>query len=240
MSVTTRNALTPQAELLAWDSEFWGVRVARGGLSNGRLSLDQWAIQNTVGCLCLLIPAHDHAALRRAEDGGARLVDVRVQYGRDTGPEVAVSRAAMPDDTPGLVAIARTAFRGLTRFYADPRFPDDRCDDLYETWLRSSLDGWAATVLMIGDGSGPAGFVTVHVDDNVASIGLIAVAERARGRRLGSGLTRAAVDWAHKQGVPRITVVTQGCNLASQRAFQRAGFVTEKVDVWMHKHYEST
>jgi hypothetical protein len=37
-----------------------------------------------------------------------------------------------------------------------------RCDDLYEGWLRNSVDGWAQAVLVLG--SAPLGYVTVHVD----------------------------------------------------------------------------
>ncbi|MEK9660360.1 MAG: DNA polymerase III subunit gamma/tau, partial [Alphaproteobacteria bacterium] len=43
-------------------------------------------------------------------------------------------------------------------------------------------------VLMIGDGGGPAGFVTVKMDDQEASIVLIAAAERVRGREMAEKL----------------------------------------------------
>ena len=93
-------------------------------------------------------------------------------------------------------------------------------------------------MLVVGDGLGPAGFVTIHDDgDHKASIGLIAVSARARSRGVGVNLAKAAVDWAHHEGFTDISVVTQGCNVPAQRAFQRAGFITGNVAVWLHKWY---
>jgi dTDP-4-amino-4,6-dideoxy-D-galactose acyltransferase len=234
MAVTTQSALGTGAEVLTWDTEFWGTRVGRAFDPD----IDRWAVENTIGCMCLLIAADDHKAIHRAEQNGARLMDTRIEFVRETGAEQGLSRPARADDEDALAEIARSAFRGMTRFYADLRFADLRCDDLYETWLRSSMGGWAASVRMVGDGLGPAGFVTIHDDgDHQASIGLIAVAERARGRGVGLNLTRAAVDWAYHEGFTDISVVTQGCNVPAQRTFQRAGFITGNVAVWLHRWY---
>ena len=164
-------------------------------------------------------------------------MDIRVKLERETWPATAVTRPAAEGDVEPLAAIARTAFRGLTRFYADPGFDDERCDDLYEGWFRENFLDDTVEILVVGDGLGPAGFVTVKMDSAEASIVLIAVAEHARGRGVGLNLTRAAVDHAHRSGIPRISVVTQGCNIAAQRSFQGAGFATSSIDVWLHKRY---
>lgn len=235
MSVTTDLPRSERAELLAWDTEFWGLPVSKGEHSK---AIDDWAFQNTRGCLCLLIPASDVEDAHRAERNGARLVDVRVKFDRITaigGPSHA--RPFRPDEVDALASIARTAFRGVTRFYADPHFEDERCDDLYETWLRSSCEGWAQQVLTTSDRDGPLGFITLHVDGPDASIGLIAVAERARGKGLGVSLTRAAIDRAASAGATKISVVTQGRNVAAQRTFQHAGFQTCEVGLWFHSWY---
>jgi len=232
--MTTRSAGEPSAELLSWDSEFWGVRIGRA-----TSLMDDWALDNTIGCMWLLIPAHEQADIHRAEAGGAQVMDVRVKLER-TPERYAISSARVFNprhDEDAVIGIARTAFRGLTRFYADPRFPDDRCDDLYENWMRDSLAGWAAKVLVIEHDKKVAGFVTLHLDDGIGSIGLIAVAEEARGEGLGVALSLAAVNWAHRHGAWKMTVVTQGCNIPAQRCFHRAGFVAAQTDIWLHKHF---
>lgn len=233
MGVTTRSAGTPSAELLSFDSEWWSATIARANSS----LMDEWARENTVGCLWLLIPAHDQADIHRAEVNGALVMDIRHEFAMETEPRVGDARPFNAGEVDALAAISRTAFRGLTRFYADPRFPDDRCDDLYENWLRQSADGWAAEILVVGDGDGPVGFVTIHVDADEASIGLIATAEHVRGKGIGRVLTASAIDWAYQQRIPHMTVVTQGCNIAAQRTFQGAGFRTSDVSVWLHRWY---
>lgn len=233
MSLTTRTALEPSAELMEWDTEFWQTRIGRGNCS----SMDEWAKANTIGCMALLIPAADQDEIQRAEGRGFRFADIRVKLERNVGPEITIARPAVATDVEALAIIARTAFRGLTRFYADPGFDNERCDDLYEGWFRENAADPLVDILMVGDGAGPAAFVTVRIDDEEASIVLIAVADDRRGIGVGVNLTRAAVNHAHSLGIPRISVVTQGCNIPAQRAFQGAGFVTSAVDVWLHKWY---
>ncbi len=219
-----------------FDSDWFGFRVGRADDP----ASEEWALENEIDCLCYLLPAGDQQTIHWAEMLGARMMDVRVELARDTNRAMSLARPFMPNDVDFLAGIAYTAFRGLTRFYADPRFADSRCDELYENWLRESCDGWADEVLVVDVDDEPAGFVTIHVEeaDEEAAIGLIAVTERGRGKGMGSSLSRAAVDWAHAEGIPRISVVTQGCNIPAQRAFQSAGFVARKTDVWLHKWYE--
>ena len=165
-------------------------------------------------------------------------MDVRVELART------VERASLPssireareDDAATLRSIASTSHQA-TRFYADPNFPDDRCDDLYDTWLRRSLAGWAAGVLVVEVDARPGGYVTCHVDGSTSSIGLIAVDAAARGRGLGVTLSRGAIAWCAERGATRITVVTQGRNLAGLRTFERAGFLVASLDLWFHKWY---
>jgi dTDP-4-amino-4,6-dideoxy-D-galactose acyltransferase len=217
-------------KLAEWDSKFWGAKIGRAD--------HEAVIGAALDCVWFLLPATDHEAIRAEEEFGARFMDFRVEYARDTGPEVGIARGITDVDVDELAAIARTAFRGLTRFYADPRFADSRCDDLYEGWFRENAADPDVEVLMVGDGGGAAGFVTVKmVPGHEASIVLIAVAEHARGRGMGENLTRAAVNFAYQSGIPRISVVTQGCNIASQRAFQAAGFRIESSSVWLHNWY---
>jgi ribosomal protein S18 acetylase RimI-like enzyme len=231
MGVTTRSAGESSAELLSWDSEFWGVRIAKAPTL-----MDDWALDNTIGCMWLLIPAHEQADIHRAEEGGARVMDVRVKLEHTLGVRaVTNTRRAEDKDTEQIVKIARSAFRGLTRFYADPRFPDERCDDLYENWVRDSLSGWAATTIVHPWNGKIGGFITVHLDDDVASIGLIAVAKKAQGNGLGKALTLAAINWADASGAKKLTVVTQGCNIPAQRTFHGSGFAAAQTDIWLHK-----
>lgn len=213
-----------------WDSEFWRLSIGR---------TDRLPDMNDAGidCAWLLVPAHDQARIHEAENCGAKIMDIRVELERETSAEVGIARPIRVADVDPLAALARTAFRGLTRFYADPYLSDGRCDDLYEGWFRENVADPDVDVLMVGDGGGPAGFVTVKFEEDQASIVLIALDERYRGHGMGLNLTKAAVNHASEKGYPRISVVTQGCNVRALRAFQGAGFFVKRADVWLHKWY---
>ena len=237
--MSTRRFRLPPAELLEWDSEFWGKRIGRvAGGALDAAAVDAWADANGVSCVYYLAPGDDPDAARAAEDAGYRLVDVRVELARDaTGADIdpRIREAREGDDGP-LRAIASSS-HGVTRFYADPNFPDDRCDELYDTWIRRSLEGWADGVLVAEADGAPSGYVTTHLDGTTGSIGLIAVDARARGTGLGVALADAAVAWCAGRGAERMTVVTQGRNVQALRTFQRAGFLVSTLDLWFHRWY---
>jgi len=220
-------AETAVATLLDWDSEFWGAPIGRvegGVLDQERLrTADEWAAANGVACVYFLADSSDAESAHVAEDGGFRLMDLRVELRRPTAGDETTGelRPAGAADGDALRAIAR-ASHGVTRLYADPHFPDDRCDDLYDTWITRSLEGWADGVLVAEVGERPVAYVSCHLDSaaRAGSIGLIAVDESARDR-----------------GAQEMSVVTQGRNAAALRTFQRAGFLVDSVGLWFHKWY---
>jgi GNAT superfamily N-acetyltransferase len=199
--------------------------------------VDEWAAENGVSCLYFLADSADAATAHAAEAGGFRLMDVRVELRRAAEREADEGiREARDGDREPLRAIAR-ASHGITRFYADPGFPDERCDDLYDAWISRSLEGWADGVLVAEHDGRAAGYVSCHLGEQ-GSIGLIAVDEAARGAGLGVALARAAVGWCAERGAQTMSVVTQGRNAQALRTFERAGFRVHSLELWFHKWYE--
>jgi ribosomal protein S18 acetylase RimI-like enzyme len=232
LAVTTelQKIIDSGARVLTWDTEFWGIKVAE----TERPDVDEWALQNTVGCVQMLLESDEVERLREAEDRGFRVMDVRVELQRPTAyfPGNGL-HSADGGDAEHLVRIARESHR-ITRFYADPKFPDERCDDLYEAWIKNSLGGWATDTLIPTD---EAGYVTVHVAGKSASIGLIAVDERRRRIGLGSTLCHGAIGRAYGLGATDIKVVTQARNTPALRLFSRCGFQIRRTSYWLHKWY---
>ncbi len=228
LSVTTRNS-DPQQ--LAWDSEFWQCRVGKATQLDG---LSEWAIENAMGLVCLLVDTIQE--VQEAESRGFRLMDVRVTLSRPAAMKPASVRLLRETDVPVLCEIARTAYP-LTRFYSDPTLDDDRCGDLYAEWTRSLCAG-AADVVLVADQDGPVGYVTVNTDGPVGEIGLIAVKDGLRGTGIGADLVRGAVDVAKVKGCGSVDVVTQGANVGALRTFEACGFRITKVQWWLHRRFE--
>jgi ribosomal protein S18 acetylase RimI-like enzyme len=230
---------------LPWDSEHFGRRVARVGpgvLDEARATrIERQTKEQGLDCVYLLVASEDAVTPGVAEAHGFRLVDLRVTLDASidalaTGSKVSAVRLARPSDADALAAIARVSHTD-SRFYFDGNFPKERCDALYDAWIRNSLSGAFADAVLVADAASgaAAGYVTCKARDGVGEIGLIAVGESARGGGLGGELVLGAIAWCRAAGVTRMTVVTQGRNTAAQRLYQRAGFVTRSVELWFHR-----
>ena len=229
---------------LPWDSEFFGVpigtveadRIPEGDLPR----ILDWCRERAIECLYFLADPDDAAGLDRVEKRGFERVDERLTLKRDlssvplTRPDVPGIRPAAPADLAELRGIARTAHRN-TRFYRDGRFSSDRCDALYERWIENSVRGDADCVLVADRGGKAVGYITCHRGAaDAARIGLFAVAERARGQGVGANLIRHALGWFVSEGIPAVSVVTQGENRSARRAYEAQGFEVGSVRFWYH------
>jgi dTDP-4-amino-4,6-dideoxy-D-galactose acyltransferase len=236
--------LTPPCDLLPWDSAFFSLTIARvrGHRLNPALavSIDHWCADQAVDCLYFLADADDAETTRTAESHGYHLTDIRVtlecRMTQAVDAQPATVRPYQNSDLPALEAIAASSYTD-SRFYYDPCFPRERCDALYRTWIANSANGYADAVLVAEHDGRTAGFITCHLKDSAGEIGLVGVAESARGHSIGSHLVIAALAWFHNNAAEVVTVVTQGRNIQAQRLYQRSGFRTHAVQLWYHKWY---
>lgn len=234
---------------LGWDSSFFGIAIARvtaTRLDEATLAAALRACRaQRIRCAYLLLDADDARGAELAQADGFLLRDVRVTLERPlrAAERAASARTSMaidrarPEQRAALEAIARDAFEH-TRFIDDGGFPRERCRDLYAAFLRRGLDGDGRRMTLASAGSG--GFVVCRLDhdEGVGTIELIAVAADGRGRGLGGALVDAAVAAFADAGLDRASVATQVANVASQRVYQRAGFRTREVGLWLHRWFD--
>jgi len=238
---------------LVWDSEHFGFSIAR--LSGA--DLDDAELADALGeasrhgirLVCWTTDARrevpepllrafggvlaDHKATYLANDLPA-LAD-RGERGRIPFRIIAVPRG---DASPELLALA-VAAGAFSRFRTDPSIPPDRFRSLYETWMHRSTrgelaDSVLAAVPSVGEDR-EVGVVTVSTSEGLGRVGLIAVAEEVRGRRIGSLLMRAAHTWMVERGATRATVVTQLANAPACRLYERSGY--HLASVVEHYHF---
>lgn len=240
-------------ELLPWDTDFFGCRVARvcGDTlrSEQALQIDDWCRSNRVRGLYFLSRADDSTTIQTAEQHGFGLVDVRVTFERKTMSfhepvgtvETAgvVIRPVSPDDLPALQLMAKAGHTD-TRFFSDPHFSRQRAEELYSTWITRESQGRAQMVFVAAINlHQPVGYISCHLDQamRAGQIGLVGVAADRRGKGIGKSLVRAAIGWYRDQGATEVTVVTQGKNQAAQRLYQQCGFLSRDLQLWYHKWY---
>jgi dTDP-4-amino-4,6-dideoxy-D-galactose acyltransferase len=235
----------PLCTYLDWDSDFFGLRIARAN----RDRLDDtsckeilaWCAGNRIDCLYFLADFDDPETTRVAETHEFLLVDMRMTFERTLGdvpgvPSSPVVRPAREEDLQQLRAIASKGHRD-TRFYFDRHFDRTKCDLLYETWVEKSFRGFAQGMLVAEVNHKPVAYVTGHLRGTEAQIGIVGVAQGHRGAGLGSVVVQCFLDWARREGAERATVVTQARNVGAQRLYQRNGFVTASCQLWYHRWF---
>ena len=237
----------PICEVLEWDSHFFGCRIAR--LEQSRLlqksmqAALEWCSLNQIDCLYFAAASDDDETVAIAEANDFHLVDVRItlEVQLDAAPPKQHSvRPFDESDLPMLTDIAAASHYD-SRFYYDRRFPRPRVDDLYRIWIERSCRGWADRVFVAESNGKPVGYVSCHLHaPDTGSIGLLAVSSDRRGARIGESLVKAALGFFFENGRANATVVTQGRNIASQRLYQRCGFITESVLWYYHRWFSAS
>jgi ribosomal protein S18 acetylase RimI-like enzyme len=226
----------PPATALEFDTAFFGVGVASAGRLTGSdeelARLEEWCRSHDIE-LAYAWCDDDATVATRLERQGFVHVDtlVRLEWPRTAPPapspllgEVTIRRAVAADVEP-LGAMASANHR-QSRFYADPRLADERCDELYRQWIVGECEG-DAVVLVADIGDVPAGYCSCLVDDAArrGTISLFGVAPDLRGRGVGARLLDAAGGVFFDARVRTVEVATQAGNEAALALYQRHGFV---------------
>ncbi len=230
------------ARILDWDSNFFGFRIAQAipDRLTEKLARDvvAWCAANDVRCLYFLAAPDDPETAMAAAKYGFHPVDIRVTMDRDLNHSIPSPKDSIrryrTEDLGALRDIAAVSHRD-SRFYFDGRFPRERCDALYRTWIERSCQGYAREVLVAERHSEPVGYITCHLSEyGAGSIGLIAVGEAARGAGAGRDLVNASLEWFARENAACVRVVTQARNAAALRLYSACHFRTRTTSLWYH------
>jgi len=158
-----------------------------------------------------------------------------------TAAEAIEYRNAVPSADLVELALASGVY---SRFRTDPRMSVERFEAMYRIWIARSVSGELADAVLVVplDASAAqslasqrlAGMITISLREREASIGLVAVAEAARGRGVGQTLLRAGHAWMRTHGAQRASVATQLANLPACRLYQRGGYEPASVQHVYH------
>ncbi len=227
-------------DILSWDSNFFGVCVARiyatnldqdklaeliHGLKRRSVRLVYWNPSS--------IPNYDLA------DFGGVLVDEKTVYcikPRQTEKTLTSFRNSFPIKlcSPDVERLG-IACGKFSRFNIDPNITDEQFKNLYRTWIiRSVSKELALEVLGINDKKQLAGLITLGRKGTRGDIGLVGVGEDFRGNRYGEHLVNAAIHWFSDQGFEEVQVVTQGANNPACHLYEKCGFFKESKTPYYH------
>jgi dTDP-4-amino-4,6-dideoxy-D-galactose acyltransferase len=227
---------------LTWDTERLNVKVARIMPEQ----LDEVAFHH---CLSLAkqqgfqllywaVPSENAESIQHAKQHGM-LVDHKVIY------LISLQNIVLPalDDIKVYTEIkpseelTQLAFEAgkYSRFRNDARLSNAQFESVYREWIINSTNhSIAAEVLVTYDDNRLSGMVTLGKKNDRGDIGLLAVAEHARGKKIGTKLVQAAQKYFIEKGFIHSQVVTQQENVAACRLYEKCGYHVEKLEYFFH------
>ena len=231
---------SPPADLLPWDTEFFGFRIGR--LRSGRFDPDAvkaWQEENRIRCLYYLAEMGDSPSIHAAESMGFRLMDVRTTFFLQL-PKSAdlksdfIIRQAIPDDLPKILHFTTGIF-AHARFYQDANFPTPLVDKMYNRWLEKHFQQENTCVWVGEDESGILGFTSIETTpDGIARLSLTGVNPSARRRGLAKAIKNHIIDFYSRSGFSGLESITQGCNRSLININFSFGFKLVSQQLWLH------
>lgn len=239
--------MNPDYQMLDWDTAFFGFKVSR--ILPVRLNLcDLERIlctlkKENVTLVYWASDPEDFASQEAAAFFNGFLADKKRTYIIDLrNPRENVSCVSeliveeflgpMPEPEMESLAVQAGVF---SRFKLDPKVPMERFESLYRYWIRRSVDKTMADVVfVVRDVGKVVAMITVGEKNGRGDIGLLAVDEKMRGKKIGQKLVRVAREWIVAKGLITGQVVTQGVNIAGCRLYETCGYNLEKSQDFYH------
>ena len=238
-------AMSHRLEALPWDTDFFGVPIARVEL-DGLGADDLAAIETEArdrGFDCVygsLDPNREPALAHHVQDAGHRLVEVSVTLARTTTAPLdlpdalpAVRRGTL-DDLP-LLDKALDLLAPWSRFAADSRFGPAAARRMYDAWVRrAAADEDDEFMLLIAeDASGVTGVAT-HVRADQPRVDLMAVTKP--GTRTSWALLAGGIEWGGTDAFHAGPVAAR--NVAPLRFLERHRFEVFRTRYLFHRWFD--
>lgn len=221
---------------LKWDSDFFKLRIAKIEIESHddaqSLLLEGPVLKKEYD----LIYVFSTISVPVFEDQ-MQLVDKKAYYISDLNVLFAdqplVKHWSSSHISPDLLHLALLSGE-YSRFNLDKRFSPGSYIKLYSHWIQQSVNrSYATDVFCYMCGEKPRGLLTLSIQGNVGTIGLVSVDERFRQKGIGSSMIRHAMNYSLLHQVNKLCVTTQSRNIPACRLYEKNGFRLDSVvDVW--------
>ncbi len=122
-----------------------------------------------------------------------------------------------------------------SRFRLDKRFPKGSFEKLYALWIENSLNKKIADDVIVYEENDLAlGMVTLKQALDCSIIGLIAVQETTRGKKIGTHLLNAVKNKTREMGRKSVEVATQLDNKSACYFYEKNNFSIKKIEYIYH------
>lgn len=234
-------------QILDWDSNFFGSKIARIKCDNYTDSvasfIQKFSDENHIEYLEYLIGSNEIENIRSAERNGFQFIDIRMtlELSLNNEPHRNISNRfefglANEVHISDLTKIGSGIYKG-SRYYSDGFFCEKKVTDFFNLWIEKAVTGkFDDECFSLFERGTPIALCTMKSGiKNLSSIGLFGVGAKHQGNGVSKELLFQISNAMRERGRSHISVVTQGKNIAAQRAYQAAGFKTKNVELWFRK-----
>lgn len=217
---------------LQWDTDYFGFNSARVNLQE---PVDEKA-QNEIISFCSgydFITISNNGNLKENNEWigkgtNAFLADVNIQFSKelDTSSIYQDEATYVLNDYPHnerVVNIASNSFQ-YSRFYNDSLLPEELAKNIYVHWTQSSFSQENKYFILCQRESEIAGYMIFSINENIASVELIAVDKDYQRQKVGKSLVNKLEEFASNRGVTVLKVGTQVNNISAIQFYTRMGF----------------
>lgn len=234
--------MNPDFQLLPWDSNFFGYKVAR--ISKPLSEIED--LNNTLKSLPKDITLCYLSSPKVIEDTSDQIdgfdlkyVDEKLTFIKELEPkylQVSTHIHSYSADYPDSKLLDLAIQSGIhSRFHVDIRIGRDKFEKLYRRWMINSVSREIAEeVLVYKVEEEIAGMITLGEKNERSDIGIIAVDTQYRGKGVGKELMHAAENWSLAKGRKVMQVLTQGANKTACNFYKRQGYGIGKVEHFYH------
>jgi dTDP-4-amino-4,6-dideoxy-D-galactose acyltransferase len=229
-------------EILNWDSDFFGFKVAKvSGQSvdeNSYKNLLDDLKSNGIRLTYLVLNLTDKESNNVIQEH-IQPIDIKVTCVNNLIQNNSISSDNIYEyidtkPTEELKSLALDAGK-FSRFRLDKRFIKGTYDALYSKWLINSLNKKIANhVFVYEEEKNILGFITVKISGETGTIGLVAVSENARGRGIGKSLIMYLLSFLKSKNINSCSVATQGANSGALKLYKSCGLVPVLHEAYYH------
>jgi len=237
-------------EILDFDTQLFGFKTGKFAGSTltsekAKEVLSECKAEK-VKCLYATFSANDYEALSAAVEHNFIISSIRITLDKDLSnfgndkvsavKEFVVEEVVEPEDVQYLVELSREVSKG-SRFAFDKKLGLENAGNLYEKWIRNSIQKTTADEVFFAremETQEPVGFIACKNEKDCGHIVLLGVDVKYRRKGIASIILNRAFSYFKENGLDKVEVVTQGSNIPALRLYQRSGFYNSDVSIVFH------
>ncbi|TAE74856.1 MAG: GNAT family N-acetyltransferase [Bacteroidetes bacterium] len=237
-------------EFLSWDTDFFGYKV--GKIINNKTDIYQIITEAKKEKYTLLygfLNPNDIFQNEIYQKNNGFLADEKITFLQNVpninpqnNPTEIYKRENLyenKNESEDLISLALQSGE-FSRFKIDKNFEQENLkqhtfEKLYTIWIENSVNKKIAkNVIIQQENQKIVGVLTLGIKNNRADIGILAVDNDYRGKKIGQNLILKAFEESKKLAQTQIQVVTQKANQNACYFYEKMGFMIEKTENIYH------